>query len=466
MNNDSAKAPHVVIVGGGFGGIRAATQLSKAPVNITLIDRRNHHLFQPLLYQVAMAGLSPSDIAYPIRSILRHQQNAKVLLDEVRSVDVKNRTIQLIDSTLSYDYLILATGSQNSYFGHDEWMKFAIGLKDLDDAVEIRRRVLLAFEAAERETCPNERKRLLTFLLIGGGPTGVELAGSLAELARSVLACDFRNIKSSSAEIILLDGGKRILSAYDDSQAGKAQKQLEKLGVQVRSQTRVTKITADGVVLGSEFIPSATVIWCGGVKATPLTETLGAKVDRAGRVEVDKDLSLPGHREVFVIGDACVFLHQDGKPLPGLAPVAKQQGQAAARSIADDLSGRQRKTFCYRHQGSLATIGRRAAIADFGRIRLSGSVAWLTWLFVHVFFLIGFRNRFVVLFNWFWSYVSFQRGARLITGQRLNAGIPEPSAPTAGQPAQAADCAVSPSAQSTPGQVSQAAETPPPKASS
>jgi NADH dehydrogenase len=425
MENTSAKTPHVVIIGGGFGGIAAARALANAPVRVTVIDRRNHHLFQPLLYQVAMAGLSPAEIAYPIRSMLSKQKNTTVLLDEVRSVDVAARRLQLIDSSVSYDYLILATGAMNSYFGHDEWMEYAIGLKDLDDAVEIRRRVLVAFEAAERETDPEKRKRFLTFLLIGGGPTGVELAGSLAELSHSVLARDFRNINPSSAEIILLDGGKRILNAYAEDMAEKARAQLERLGVRVRSQTRVTNITAEGVHLGSEFIPSATVIWCGGVKATPLTQTLGVELDKAGRVVVDPHLAVPGHPEIFAVGDVCVFLHQDGQPLPGLAPVAMQQGKAAAESIVCDLSGNDRATFRYRHRGSLATIGRRAAIADFGRVRLSGFSAWLTWLFVHIFFLIGFRNRLIVMFDWFWSYVTFQRGARLITGHRLSAGVPQ-----------------------------------------
>jgi len=420
--------PHVVIVGGGFGGVAAAKALSKAPVTITMIDRRNHHLFQPLLYQVGMAGLSPAEIAYPIRAILSRQQNTTVLLDEVRSVDLKNRRLQLIDGELLYDYLILACGAENSFLGHDEWMRNAIGLKDLDDAVEIRRRVLVAFEAAERETDVTKRKRLLTFVLIGAGPTGVELAGSLAELSRSVLARDFRNINPSSAEIILLNGGKRILASYAEAMADKARLQLERLGVRVRCDARVTGITAEGVELGSEVIPSATVIWSGGVRAVALTRTLGVELDRVGRAVVQKDLSLPGHPEAFAIGDACVFLHQDEQALPGLAPVAKQQGRAAARSILSELAGRPRQTFHYRHRGSLATIGRRAAIADFGRIRLSGFSAWVTWLFIHIMFLIGFRNRLMVMFDWVWSYITYQRGARLITGHRLNAGAPKSSA--------------------------------------
>lgn len=426
MDNKKKHQPHVVIVGGGFGGIAAAKALATAPVKVTVIDRRNHHLFQPLLYQVAMAGLSPADIAYPIRSILSKQGNATVLLDEVKNVDLANKRVQLADSLLHFDYLILATGSQNSYHGHDDWMRYAIGLKDLDDALEVRRRVLIAFEAAERETDAEKRKRLLTFVLIGGGPTGVELAGSLAELSRSVLARDFRNINPSSAEIILLDGGKRILGAYAADMAEKARLHLERKGVRIHSDTKVKNITAVGVELDGRIIPSATVRWCGGVSATPLTKTLGVPVDRSGRVIVEKDLSVPGHRNVFVIGDACVFLHQTGQPLPGLAPVALQQGDASAASILGDLQGNTRCVFTYVHRGSLATIGRGAAIADFGRLRLSGFTAWVTWLFVHIYFLIGFRNRLVVMFNWLWSYVTFQSGARLITGHRMNAGVPDP----------------------------------------
>ncbi len=432
----TSNRPRVAIIGGGFGGIAAARALAEAPVDITLIDRRNYHLFQPLLYQVAMAGLSPNEIAYPIRSMLSKQANCTVVLDEVRGVDLANRRLQLIDNALPYDYLILATGSQNSFFGRDEWKDYAMGLKDVDDAVEIRRRVLLSFETAENESDPEKRKRLLTFVLIGGGPTGVELAGALSELAHKALARDFRHIDPSSAEIILLNGSDQILAAYPADLAHEAASCLRRLGVQIRSNARVTNITADGVEVGSQRIPSATVIWAGGVSGTPLAASLGVKIDRAGRIEVEKDLSVPGHRNVFAIGDACVFLHQDGKPLPGLAPAAMQQGKAAAQSILDDLAGRKRSTFHYHHKGSLATIGRKAAIADFGAVRLKGAIAWWAWLFIHIYFLIGFRNRLIVLLDWLWSYVSYQLSSRLITGHRMTAGVPRIASGTAvGQPA-------------------------------
>ncbi|HEY9777402.1 MAG TPA: NAD(P)/FAD-dependent oxidoreductase [Planktothrix sp.] len=414
--------PRVVIIGGGFGGIKAAQGLAKAPVDITIIDRHNYHLFQPLLYQVAMAGLSPSEISYPIRAILRHQANATVLLDEVQSIDTEHRSIKLLDSVLEYDYLIVATGSQTSYFGHDAWKTHAVGLKDIDDATALRSRILLAFEAAEREPDKSKRHRLLTFVIIGGGPTGVELAGSLAELSRSVLAADFRNIDPTSAHIILLDGGARILSAYEEKSSEKAKAQLEKMGVEVRNGARVTDITAEGVQLGEELLPSACVIWCGGVSGVGLTKSLGVQLDKGGRVPVSTDLSLDGHKEVFVIGDAAVFLHQDGKPLPGLAPVAVQQGEFAAEMIRADLKRQPRGKFVYSHRGTLATIGRKSAVAEFSKLKLYGFTAWLAWLFIHVMFLIGFRNKAIVMFNWAWSYFTFQRGARLITGNRISTG--------------------------------------------
>ncbi len=412
--------PHVVIVGGGFGGLTAAQALKRAPVRVTLIDRTNHHLFQPLLYQVAMAGLSPADIAAPIRSILRKQKNVNVVLDEVVSVDLAANKIKLRASELTYDYLILATGGRTSYFGHDDWEKFAPGLKDLDDAVEIRRRVLLAFEQAEKETNPERKRELVTFVVVGGGPTGVELAGAIAELAHYALSRDFRNIQPESAEIILLEGGPRILPSFADDLSRSAQQQLEDLGVKVRLNAQATNIDDQGVYLKDEMIHAATVIWGAGVGATSLTKTLGVPLDRGGRVILEPDLTLPGFRNAFALGDMTSFTHQDGKPLPGVSPVAMQMGEHAARNIQWDLEGKSYEKFKYFDKGSMATIGRKAAIAQMGTTHLSGFVAWMAWLMVHIFFLIGFRNRLMVLFNWAWSYFTYQRGARLITGRRLN----------------------------------------------
>lgn len=412
-------APHLVIIGAGFGGLTAAQALKKAPVRITVVDRTNHHLFQPLLYQVAMAGLSPADIAAPIRSILRSQKNVSVMLAEATGVDFANREVVLGERRLAYDYLLLATGGRTSYFGHDEWEQFAPGLKDLDDAVEIRRRVLMAFEAAEKESDPQRRKELLTFVVVGGGPTGVELAGSIAELAKFVLARDFRTIHPEAAEILLLEGGDKILASFTPDLSESALRQLAALGVKVRTGAQVTNIDETGVYLANEKINSASVIWGAGVRATALTASLGVETDRAGRVVVEKDLSIPGHREAFAIGDMTLFV-QDEKPLPGVSPVAMQMGECVARNIRNDLSGKQREQFHYTDKGTMATIGRKAAIAHVGKLKLSGFPAWLFWLGLHIFFLIGFRNRLVVLFNWAWSYFTYQRGARLITGRRLS----------------------------------------------
>ncbi len=412
--------PHVVIVGGGFGGLATARALKRAELRITIIDRTNHHLFQPLLYQVAMAGLSPADIAAPIRSILHKQKNVNVLLDEVIGVDLAKRSITLRDEQLDYDYLVLATGGRTSYFGHDEWEKFAPGLKDLDDAVEIRRRVLLAFEGAEKEKDAVRRRELLTFVVVGGGPTGVELAGAVAELARFVLDRDFRSINPKEAEIILLEGGPRILPSFAAELSKSATEQLENLDVTVRLNAQVTHIDEKGVYLSDEMIKSATVIWGAGVRATSLTTKLGVPLDRAGRVILEADLTLPNSHNAFAIGDMACFLHQDGKPLPGVSPVAIQMGERVAKNIQLDLEGKPYEKFIYYDKGSLATIGRSAAIAQRGDIHLDGFIAWLAWLLVHIFFLIGFRNRFVVLFNWAWSYFTYQRGARLITGRRLS----------------------------------------------
>jgi NADH dehydrogenase len=415
----SRDIPHVVIIGAGFGGLTCAQALKNAPVRITIVDRANHHLFQPLLYQVAMAGLSPADIAQPIRSILRKQKNVKVLLDEATDVDFNNQTVELRDSKLKYDYLVLATGGRTSYFGHDEWETFAPGLKDLDDAVEIRRRVLLAFEAAEKEKDPERRRELMTFVVVGGGPTGVELAGAIAELSHFVLARDFRAIYPEEAEILLLEGGPKILPSFAPDLSQSAHRQLAELGVRVLTGAQVTGIDEHGVYLGAESIRAATVIWAAGVGATALTARLGAPIDRAGRVLVNHDLTVPGHHNVFAIGDM-TYLEQDEKPLPGVSPVAMQMGRRVAGNIRNDLAGKPYEEFRYFDKGSMATIGRKAAIAEIGKLHLSGFIAWMAWLTVHIFFLIGFRNRFAVLFNWAWSYFTYQRGARLITGRRLS----------------------------------------------
>ena len=408
--------PHVVIVGGGFGGLYAALQLANEPVRVTLLDRRNHHLFQPLLYQVAAAALNPSDIATPLRSILRAAANITVLLAEVEAVDLANRRLVLDRGEMGYDALILAAGASHSYFGHDEWELFAPGLKTLEDALEIRRRVLLAYEAAEREYDGAEQRALLTSVVIGGGPTGVELAGALGEISRQTIARDFRLIDPTEARIILLEGGPRVLQSFPESLSRRAEAALRRVGVEVRCGAVVTRVTADAVWLGGEQIRARTVLWAAGVAAAPLARTLGTPLGRAGHVQVEPDLSIPGHPEVFAIGDMCAFLHQTGSPLPGVAPVAIQQGRAAADNVLRRLRRAPALPFRYRDRGSMATIGRAAAVAVVGRFRLSGYPAWLTWLFVHIIFLIGFRNRFLVLFEWAWAYLTWHRGARLITG--------------------------------------------------
>lgn len=422
MIQNTNRRPRVVILGGGFAGIEVAKSLRLAPVDITLIDRKNYHLFQPLLYQVAMAGLSSTEIVYPIRSIFSKQKNVEVLLAQVSSIDLDNKVVKITDGEVGYDYLIIATGAQTSYFGHPEWAQVTLGLKDIDDALEIRRRVLLAFEAAEREPDPVKQKQLLTFVIIGGGPTGVELAGLLAELARKALPPDFRRIRTDEARIILLEGMPRILGALPEKCSTNATEQLQKLGVEVRTQTFVKDINADGVTVEGEFIPSSTVMWCAGVAATPLAKSLNIELDRAGRIPVEPDLSIKDHPEVFAVGDACVFLHQDGKPLPGLAPVAMQQGRAVAQYIRDSLAGKPRKQFHYKHMGSLATIGRGAAVADLNGFIMTGRPAWYLWLVAHIRPLIGFRNRMVVMFDWLINYMTYKRGARLITGRRVDAG--------------------------------------------
>ncbi|MBO0861815.1 MAG: NAD(P)/FAD-dependent oxidoreductase [Chloracidobacterium sp.] len=423
----SSDIPHVVIIGAGFGGLTCARALKGAPVQITLIDRANHHLFQPLLYQVAMAGLSPADIAEPIRAVMRGRKNVTVLLDEATDVDLNERIVYLRDSALRYDYLVLATGGRTSYFGHDEWETFAPGLKDLDDAVEIRRRVLLAFEAAEKETDPERHRALMTFVVVGGGPTGVELAGAIAELGHRVLARDFRHIYPEEAEILLLEGGPKILPSFSPDLSKRAHRQLAELGVRVRTGAQVTNIDEQGVTLCDEKIKAATVIWAAGVCATALTRRLGAPIDRGGRLLINPDLTVPGHHFVFAIGDM-TNLEQDGKPLPGVSPVAMQMGRQVARNIRNDVAGKPYEEFRYFDKGSMATIGRKAAIAEIRKLHLSGFMAWMAWLVVHIFFLIGFRNRLVVLFNWAWSYFTYQRGARLITGRRLSLSPHKPIA--------------------------------------
>ena len=409
-------AARVVIVGAGFGGLAAARRLAGAPVELTVVDRRNHHLFQPLLYQVATAGLSPGDIAYPIRSILRRQKNARVLLADVVGIDVGRREIRLADGTLGYDFLILAAGAGHAYFGHDAWEKDAPGLKTLEDALAIRRRILLAFEEAERSTDPKVRRDLLTFVIVGGGPTGVELAGAIAEISRSVLVSDFRAIDPREARIVLVEAGPRILSAYKAQTSERAVATLQSRGVEVREGAPVTGVDASGVSLGDERISARTVLWAAGVAASPLAKSLGTPLDRAGRAIVEPDLSIPGHPDVFVIGDLSVFVHQTGRPLPGLSPVALQQGRAAARNILCTLGGRPRHPFHYVDKGTMAVIGRAAAVAELAGLRFSGLIAWVLWCFVHIFYLIGFRNRVIVMMEWAWAYVSSERGARLITG--------------------------------------------------
>ncbi|MBI2567389.1 MAG: NAD(P)/FAD-dependent oxidoreductase [Candidatus Schekmanbacteria bacterium] len=408
-------APHVVIVGGGFGGLYAARALRRAPVRITVVDRRNHHLFQPLLYQVASAALNPSDIAYPLRATLRRQRNAQVILGEARRIDTSTRLVHLDGDVLSYDYLILATGATHAYFGHDEWAPYAPGLKTIEDALEIRRRVLLAFEAAEREPDPEARQAWLSFVIVGAGPTGVELAGALSEIARHALARDFRDIDPTHARVVLVEGGSRVLPAFSAAHSGKAEEQLGALGVEVRTDAFVTGIDERGVTLGDTRIASRTVLWAAGVVASPLGASLGVPLDRAGRVIVDSSLRPPGVANVFVIGDLAAAA-TGGKPVPGIAPAAIQAGRFAAGAIDRLLRGQPLGTFHYRDKGMLATIGRSAAIARLGPLELSGFSAWVAWLAVHIFFLIGFRNRLFVMLSWAWSYLTFQRGARLITG--------------------------------------------------
>ena len=409
--------PRVVIVGAGFGGLALAKSLAQDPVDVVLIDRRNYHLFQPLLYQVATAGLSPADIAAPIRGIVGRQSNTAVVLGRVSGVDAARREVVLDDRRIAYDYLVLATGARHAYFGHDDWERLAPGLKKIDDATLIRRKILLAFERAETAMDEDERRRLLNFVIVGGGPTGVELSGAIAEVAKRALACDFREIDPRQARIILVEAGPRLLPAFPESLSAVARRSLERLGVEVRTGAAVTACDERGVTVGRERIETRTVMWAAGVEASPAAKWLGADHDRAGRVKVEADLAVPGQANVFAIGDTALALKPNGTPLPGVAPVAKQQGLYLARLIRARVAGAPDPgPFRYRDFGNLATIGRKAAVADFGFVRLSGFLAWVLWSVAHVYFLIGFRNRLSVALSWAWAYVTFQRGARLITG--------------------------------------------------
>jgi NADH dehydrogenase len=445
--------PRIVIVGAGFGGLTAARSLAKAPVQITLIDRRNYHTFQPLLYQVATAGLSPGEIAAPVRSILRSHKNVEVLMAEVSGFDVDRRIVFTDDGEIPYDYLIVAAGVGHSYFGHDDWEPYAPGLKTIEDALEIRRRVLLAFELAERHAAAGEPASALNFVVVGGGPTGVELAGTLAEISRHALAHEFRSIDPSRTHILLLEGGPRVLPTYAEDLSHSAEQQLKHLGVEVRTSALVTQVEPGAIHIGETRLPATVILWAAGVAASPLGKKLGVPTDRAGRVPVQPDLTIPGHPEIFVIGDLAAAKDAQGNPLPGVAPVAMQEGRYIAKLIRDEVrkgapslsrSMRQggdfdsnetkntggaplpaavagsgnvtRPPFHYWDKGSLATIGRAAAVAQFGKIHISGFLAWLSWLFIHIFFLIGFRNRLLVFIQWAWSYITYERGARLITG--------------------------------------------------
>ena len=408
--------PHVVIVGGGFGGLNVARALAGADVRVTLLDRHNYHLFQPLLYQVATASLSPGDVASPIRWILRNQKNVEVLLAAVREIDAAGRRVIIEDGEpIPYDYLVLASGAAHAYFGHPEWAERAPGLKTLDDALEMRRRVLLAFEAAEREPDAVRQQRLLTFVIVGGGPTGVELAGALAEIARQSLRKDFRRIRPESARIVLLEGSPYVLAPFADPLRIAARQSLERLGVEVRTGSVVTGMDEDGVLIGAERISASTILWAAGVAASPVAKSLGVPLDRAGRVTAEQTLALQAQPEIFVVGDICIFM-QDGKPLPGVAQVAMQQGTCAAWNIRRAIAGQPLEPFRYKDYGIMATIGRGAAVGDIFGLKISGFFAWLFWIFLHIFWLIGFRNRFVVMTEWAWAYATHQRRVRLITG--------------------------------------------------
>lgn len=414
---NAARRPQVVIIGGGFAGLWAARALASAPVDITLLDSGNYHLFQPLLYQVATAGLSSPDIAAPLRHILRRQENVTVLMEEAVSIDPASRTVTLGEGrSIAFDYAMLATGATHAYFGHDDWAPYAPGLKSLDDALDIRRRILSAFERAEASDDPDECKALLTFAIVGGGPTGVELAGTMAEIARHTLEHEFRHIDPAHSRVMLLEAGPRVLATFDPELSEKARLQLEHLGVEVLTGMQVSAIDAQGVKAGQRHIAARTVLWAAGVAASPLARTLGVPLDKAGRVPVESDLAVPGHPHVFVAGDLA-SVQSDGRPVPGVAPAAKQMGKHVAAMIRARLAGQPARHFRYRDYGNLATIGRMAAVVQIGRWKLSGALAWWFWLWAHVFFLIGFRNRLVVMLNWTWAYWTYQRAARIILGR-------------------------------------------------
>jgi NADH:quinone reductase (non-electrogenic) len=422
-----AQAKRVIIVGAGFGGLAAAKVLGSpddgSPVEVTVIDRLNYHLFQPLLYQVALAGLAATDIAYPIRAALHGKRNVSVLLGEVTAVDVAGRSVRLDDgTTLPYDYLVVAAGVRTSYFGHDDWARFAPGLKDLDDALEVRGRVLTALEGAERAADPAERQRLLTFVVVGGGPTGVELAGAIADLSRDILAVDFKRLDRKAVRVVLVEMADRILTPFDPPLSARARAQLEELGVEVRTGVRVESIDAAGVTVGGETLRAGTVLWGAGVRPSPLAAALGVPLDGAGRVIVGPDCAVPGHPELFVVGDIASFTPDGASaPLPGISPVAIQEARLVARNILDDVAGVPRRPFHYFDKGFMATIGRARAVAQLGRLRMSGLIAWLAWVFVHLWYLVGFRNRLSVFTNWIWAYVISRHGARVITGRRASA---------------------------------------------
>jgi len=424
-----AHTPTVVVVGGGFGGLYAARALAKHKVHVIVVDRLNYHLFQPLLYQVATAALSPGEIAEPLRAILRRFPNVRVLLGEAVTIDTPMRQVKLGDgATLDYDYLVLATGARHSYFNHPEWEPLAPGLKSLADALEMRRRIFLAFELAEREPDEARRRALLTFVVIGGGPTGVELAGAIAEIARHTVSKDFRTFDPRDARVILLEGGERVLATYPADLSARAAKALQRLGVEVRTGAIATAITATSVEVGDDVIPTHTTLWAAGVAASPLGQQLGVGVDRSGRVPVQPDLTVAGHPEIYVVGDLAAFKTGDRQFLPGIAPVAIQAGSHAAKNIVHDLKHEPREPFRYFDRGTMATIGRAAAVADLRGLHLSGFFAWMAWLVVHIFFLIGFENRLLVLVQWAWSYLSYERGARLITGPWQASGLAPPNA--------------------------------------
>jgi NADH:ubiquinone reductase (H+-translocating) len=417
--------PRIVIVGAGFGGLAAAKALARAPVDVTIIDRHNYHLFQPLLYQVATASLSPGEIAQPIRSILRTQANARVLLDEVSGVDTARKTVRISTGLVPYDHLILATGARHSYFGKDQWEALAPGIKSIDDATRVRAKVLLAFEHAEGERDAAKRNALLTFVIVGGGPTGVEMAGAIAELARRSIVADFRSITPHCSRIVLIEAGPRILPTFPADLSARAQHALETMGVEVRTGVAVTDITSERVTMGTNHVAAKTVMWAAGVRASPAGEWLKAPSDRAGRVIVGPDFSVPGHEDVFVVGDTAAYADGNGRVLPGVAPAAKQAGNHVARVIAARVTGAPApKPFRYADYGNLATIGHSKAVADFGWMHLTGLAAWAVWSLAHVYFLVGFRNRFVVAASWAWSYLTYQRGVRLITGTTENPAKP------------------------------------------